>query len=140
MNMQRILIAVDGSESSKRALEHGLALAGGHGARILLLHCRRPVPPSLGAPNDAEFLAHAQAEAESVLGPLRARAAQVGVPFDHMIVAGPAAEAIVDVAEAEACDLVVLGSRGLSQMQGLILGSVTHKVLHATDRHVLVVP
>jgi nucleotide-binding universal stress UspA family protein len=52
---------------------------------------------------------------------------------------GRAARVILELASAEGADVIVLGSRGLSDLAGLVLGSVTHKVLHLAHCPVLVV-
>ncbi len=49
-----------------------------------------------------------------------------------------AARAILDAVEAVGADAIVMGSSGLSDLQGLLLGSVTHKVIHLSDRTVVV--
>jgi nucleotide-binding universal stress UspA family protein len=60
---------------------------------------------------------------------------------DHtdLVVGGDVGETITNVAKVEKCDLIVMGSKGKSGLEGLILGSATHTVLHATDLPVLVV-
>jgi len=62
-----------------------------------------------------------------------------GVRFETELLEAPAPEAIVRVAETRDADEIVLGSRGLGRVQA-ILGSVSHDVLHPTDRPVVVVP
>jgi nucleotide-binding universal stress UspA family protein len=54
--------------------------------------------------------------------------------------AGDCADEILDMAEAEGAGMIVLGRRGLGRLRGLLLGSVTQKVLHATDATVVIVP
>jgi nucleotide-binding universal stress UspA family protein len=55
------------------------------------------------------------------------------------VAAGHVAKAIIETAEADGADLIVMGSRGLSDMQALMVGSVTHKVMQTADVPVLVV-
>lgn len=64
---------------------------------------------------------------------------KAGVPFIEMVLERPAGEAILEVAKTEACDMVVMGSRGRPDLEGLLLGSVTHRVLEASPCPVLVV-
>ena len=63
-------------------------------------------------------------------GKLNRHLHDAGSEFSTDIVEGPAAEAILRVAQLDGCDLIVMGSRGLGMMQGLLLGSVSNRVLH----------
>jgi nucleotide-binding universal stress UspA family protein len=56
-----------------------------------------------------------------------------------LAVAGPIVETILDVVEAEEADMIVIGSRGKTDLEGLLLGSITHQVLHVATVPVLVV-
>ena len=75
------------------------------------------------------------AQDEDEAGVLRAE----GVEAERDLAAGPMAEAILKAAEVRGCDLIVLGARGLSDLQGLLLGSVSHKVIQHAACPVLVV-
>ena len=61
------------------------------------------------------------------------------IPFEDRIMEEPAATRITEIAEIEKCDLIVMGSRGLSNLTSLIVGSVTHRVLQTAPCAVLVV-
>jgi nucleotide-binding universal stress UspA family protein len=61
------------------------------------------------------------------------------IDFSTDTVEGPAAEAILRVAKLEGCDLIIMGSRGLGMVQGLLLGSVSYRVLHHATIPVLIV-
>ena len=63
-----------------------------------------------------------------------------GVDHEVLILEGAPAEAIIDAADVEKCDLIVMGTRGLTDFQGMALGSVSHKVIHSMDRMILLVP
>lgn len=139
MNIRLIILPVDGSEHSRHAAEYAADLAGGLDAEIVALHCLPPVPAYLGEPNFERAREGREAEAEAVLKPIRDFLEETGVRFRDMAVDGSPGEAIADVAKAERADLVVMGSKGKTGLEGLILGSVTHRVLHISPCPVLVV-
>ncbi len=74
-----------------------------------------------------------------MIEPHRAKLRESGVAFEDLTIGGNTAEVIAETVTGEGCDLVVMGSRGRSDLEGLLLGSVTHKVLHISPRPVLVV-
>jgi nucleotide-binding universal stress UspA family protein len=135
-----ILVAVDRSEASDRALAAACDLARSTGDPIRLVHVlERLLVSSRGGGNyDLE-------EPEEVDQLLRKEVAAVtaaGVPVTtelrHASV-GHAAREIVDAAASSGAGVIVMGSRGLSELAALLLGSTTFKVLHLADRPVLVV-
>ena len=77
--------------------------------------------------------------ANELLDPYRERFGEMGVPFEARILEGPPAEAICRVADVRKAGLIVMGSRGCTDFQGLLLGSITHRVLHAAPCPVLVI-
>ncbi|OPX38427.1 MAG: hypothetical protein B1H13_11325 [Desulfobacteraceae bacterium 4484_190.3] len=62
-----------------------------------------------------------------------------GVPFSDRILEGSPGNMIAEAARIENCDMIIMGSRGRSDFEGLLLGSVTHRVLQAAECPVLVV-
>ena len=64
---------------------------------------------------------------------------QADIPFEERIMEGPAADTIVKVAAIDRCDLIIMGTRGRNDLQGLLLGSVTHRVLQTAPCPVLVI-
>ena len=140
MQLGTILVPVDGSEHSMRAVHYAAGLARlGEGAKLVLLHCHKPVPLTLGEPNFQQALDALGRESEGILMPYRRALQEQGVAFEEKVVGGSAAQVIADVAENLGCGLVVMGSKGKSDLEGLIVGSVTHKVLHIASCPVLVV-
>ena len=138
MNISRILLPVDGSRLSDAAADMAIDLAG-DGASVVLLHVRRTVPVGLGQPNANELLEHLVNKAEAVMAHYRAMLLNAKVDFQELVIGGDVAEVIANTANAEKCDLIVMGSKGKSDLEGLFLGSVTHKVLQTTTKPVLVV-
>lgn len=137
--IKTILLAVDGSEQSMAAARHAVKAARCYGAKIFLLHCHKPVPSTLGEPNFSEAVDWLAKDAAGVIAPYIAYLKEEGTDFEHRVIAGETVRTIVDVAEAEPCDLIVMGSRGLGDFAGLLLGSVAHRVLQTAPCPVTVV-
>jgi nucleotide-binding universal stress UspA family protein len=78
-------------------------------------------------------------QSNELLEPFRQLITQAGINFEERILEGPAGDRICEVARIEKCEMIVMGCRGRTELQGLILGSVTHRVLHAAICPVLVV-
>lgn len=139
MSVKTIILPVDGSGHSDKAAEHAVEYALAAGAEVVLLHCRRAVPPELGEPNVQWVLDQYAASAQEVVRPYEALLGEKGVAVRTEIVGGRPGQVIADVARAENADLIIMGSKGKSDLEGLILGSVTHAVLHTAPCPVLVV-
>ena len=138
MNVKKILLPVDGSEHSMRSAKYAAEIAKPAEAEVVLLTCYNTVPLGIegGALADVgETLAKG---ADKTLDPFRMALREMGVHFRDKVVEGDAAETISRSAERWGCDLIVMGSRGHSELEGLLLGSVTHRVLQTAPCPVLV--
>jgi nucleotide-binding universal stress UspA family protein len=138
--IKRILVPVDESLRSNRVVKRAVEMAETFHAKIILLHVRQKVPDILGDPYYQKVLNKFIQEAEMRTDPLKMMLEESGVDHELLILEGDPARAIADAAEDEKCDLIVMGTRGLSDLKGMALGSVSHKVLHASDCMVLLVP
>jgi nucleotide-binding universal stress UspA family protein len=128
----KILVAVDGSQSSGDALTVAIDLAQKYHASICLLHAFPHVSDMLGTPQYEHLLEARSMIGQSVLESVRTRVGDLA-PVETQLIEGPAAPAILRVAEEDGVDLIVLGSRGQGQLAGLVLGSVSNAVAqHAT--------
>lgn len=139
MIFSKILIPVDDSRHSDNAVNYGSALAEIAGAKVVLLHCHRPVPTGLGEPNFQKAIDDATRESCAILVKHTVVLSAKNIEFDEKIIGGSIAKSIKTVAETEGCDLIVMGSKGKSDLEGLVVGSVTHKVLHIAPCPVLVI-
>lgn len=134
---KRILVAIDASEYSKQLLPTAIELAAKFQSEVYVLHVSehtrgRAASYETETPADATRLV---ADAVKVLH-------DAGITAKgevHDVAAGHAAKNIVETAAEAGSDLIVMGSRGLSEVQGIFLGSVTHKVMQLTHVAVLVV-
>ncbi|HEX4885714.1 MAG TPA: universal stress protein [Casimicrobiaceae bacterium] len=139
---KRILVATDGSELSRKAIEQGIALAKAAGASVVGFHARPPQPPlytgeaAIMVPReiDEAYEKLTVANAEKYLDQIGSAARQAGVAFQPMhYESASAADAILDMAKSEKCDLIVMASHGRKGFARVLLGSETVKVLtHAT--------
>ncbi|MCZ7665372.1 MAG: universal stress protein [Thermoleophilia bacterium] len=133
--LQTIVVGYDESEGSERALQMAAGLARTYGARVIVVeafpHYPRVISPTR---QDTNEIHRARESAEKAAAKLR----KMGIEAEPDALEGPAAEAIINVAEARKADLIVVGSRGFGQFKGLLLGSVSDRVVHYAEVPVLV--
>jgi len=128
----KILVAVDGSPNSLRAVDHAISLAGRlkEPARLVLANAHddialRGASQFVGKEAVHDYLNDlALAELKDAIE--AARRAQV--PFETRMAVGGVAAALVKIATDEACDLIVLGSKGRTALKDLLIGSVAQRV------------
>jgi nucleotide-binding universal stress UspA family protein len=134
---KKIIVGMDGSQGAENALPFAIDMAERDGASIVLAHVEEATIGKGGGPlrvdePEIEAALHKQADE------LTDRGIDARVVTAKVIVGG-AAPAIVQVAEDEGADLIVVGSRGRSGLAGIVLGSVAHRLLHLANQAVLVV-
>lgn len=141
--MNRILLAVDGSEVALQAVRQLLLQVAllREQPEIHVLHVHPPVPLGrVQAHVGKETLeAHYLEESLEQLAAAEAQLTAAGCLFTRHIHVGQPAEVIVRQAEVLDCSLIVIGSHGRSGLPGLLLGSVAQRVLQLSKRPVLVV-
>jgi len=133
----KIVVALDGSEGSARALEHAKGLAQETGAEVVVVHVDERLAAKGDLPNPAE-----EEIRETVKGQI-ADLEAAGIKTEEVertIALGGPGAAIADVAASANADLIVVGTRGHSSIPGLLLGSVAHRLLSVAGRPVLAIP
>jgi len=137
---RKILVAIDGSESSRNALRQAIKLANSEECWITVVS----VIPSYTGDLSATFIGDmrkAMAEpCEKALSEAQEIAKSERASIKTVCEEGEIYERIVDLADAENCDLIVLGRKGLSRIERAFMGSVTARVIGHSQRDVLVVP
>ena len=133
----RIVVAVDGSDCADRAVSVAGDLAEAFGGEVVVVHLAETIAAWTVA-LEAETPEEAGDVADRAVRSLKDRGISARGEV-HSIVRGAVAHRIVELADAVGADLIVMGSRGLSDISGLLLGSVTHRVLHQAEVPVLVV-
>ena len=145
--IKKILIAVDGSKHSLSSVAFGAHIAKGVDARLLLYHVVKPysLPESLRIFAKAEHMQTFDPEllrkgAQYLLAGALAEARKAGIKEVEMETEeGPIARSIVDRAKSYKADLIVIGSRGMGDMEGMLRGGVSHRVETLAKCPVLVV-
>lgn len=137
--MKKILVAVDGSEPSMKGARMAAELAQATGSTMILAYVVVPValPADFYGMASVQIEAQLRKDGEAFLE--QATRTFPGANLERKLLAGPAAEALADAAEAIGADLVVVGSRGRSAMARVLLGSVADRLVHICKKPVLVV-
>lgn len=137
---ERILLAVDGSEHSYHAARVAADLARAMKSeklRIVVSYDR--IPPFLGEPNLQNAINARLAEAQEVLQKAVEAIGEVPAEIHTELIEGDPAESIIDVATTRNSSVIVMGSRGLGGLKGLVLGSTSQKVVSHAPCPVLIV-
>jgi nucleotide-binding universal stress UspA family protein len=131
-----LVVGYDGSDAARKALDYAASRV--NGGKLFVVTAVVPPPEWMGSP----FWQRAVDEEHKRGGELLEEAAGYlpgTVDYSTELLEGPAADAIVGVADARHADAIVVGSRGLGRVRA-VLGSVSHDVLHIADCPVVVVP
>ena len=136
---KNILVAVDGSEHALKAARVAGDFARKMQADLRVVTAYEPVPTYLGEPNLQHALDERFALAQQVIDSALQEIGEVTGELKTDILEGPAAEAILAVIEARNNDLVIMGTRGLGRLKGILLGSQSQKVVSHAPCPVLLV-
>jgi len=133
-----IVLAVDGSEPSDRAVEYAGRLAKESGSRIVAVHVKEIMAGRAAGP--------VHVDEDEILDKVREQIKQLndeGIKAELQVTSsmtGGPAHIIADAAEKELADVIVTGTRGHTALAGVFLGSVAQRLLHLASCPVLVVP
>ena len=134
-----IIVALDGSEHSLKALDYARELGEKHGSKLILLHAFQSTSDLRGAEGFNQMVGKRKQKGEQIIKDAVDRLGPVSFDVEEDLLEGPAAEAIVSVIESRHADLVVMGTRGMGSLKGLLFGSVSTKVTHYAPCSVMVV-
>jgi nucleotide-binding universal stress UspA family protein len=144
---ERVVVAIDWSDQSARAVETAAELARMSGGEVRLLHVHEVerLPPHGAGPLAASLEAAASGSQQDSVDRVAAatkKVADAGIKASSEVrisLPGRVAVEIVEESKAWEADAIVVGSRGLTNLAGIILGSTTHKLLHLSSLPVVVV-
>jgi len=137
---RKILVAIDGSEPSRNALREALKLAEDDQSQIAVVSVVPPYEGDLNAMWTNNIRASMQKQSDSTLAEALKIAHDQGITIDTISAEGKIYERIVDLADTENFDLIVMGQKGTSVVERALVGSVTARVIGYSRQDVLVVP
>jgi len=136
MNASKILVATDFSAMSEGSLDVATSLARASGAKLLIVHVEEP-PLAYGG---IEFDYRPETPREATLRTLKEVVpTDLSVPFEHRLIMGLPASAILDLAQQEMVDLIVLTTHGRTGLMRVVMGSVAEEVVRKAKCPVLTV-
>jgi nucleotide-binding universal stress UspA family protein len=138
----KILLPVDGSEHAERAARHVVAsVQGCADSQIFLLNVQESIdaPEIRSHMRASEIEAMQEARGGDALEPIRTILDKAGLNYTPNVLIGPIAETIARFATDQACDKIVMGTRGLDAIGSALMGSVTTRLLHLTNLPVTLV-
>jgi nucleotide-binding universal stress UspA family protein len=140
-----IVVGTDGSETATEAVRQAAELAGAVGAKLELVSAYAPVSQQRlseerrQAPEDLQWAINPREDVDATLEAAASIGAEAGVEVNVYPRQGDPADAILDVAEEQDADLIVVGNKGMTGAKRFLLGSVPNKVSHHAPCSVLII-
>ncbi|MGC2063984.1 MAG: universal stress protein [Thermodesulfovibrionales bacterium] len=137
---KKILVAVDGSVTSTHALKESFKLATNEKSWITVVSVVPPYQGDLDMTGVGDVMTLMRRPAEDALSAARKMAEEDRALIKTVLEEGETHERVLDLADAENCDLIIMGRRGVRRFERSLVGSVTARVIGYSARDVLVVP
>ena len=140
-----IVVGTDGSETAGEAVRQATDLAKAVGARIHVVSAFEPVgnqrlrEERTQVPDDMQWMVNEREDVEATLRGAAERIEEAGVEVETFARQGDPADAILDVAEEQNADLIIVGNKGMTGAKRFLLGSVPNKVSHHAPSSVLII-
>jgi len=137
----KVLVPIDGSDNSFRALDAALLLSENLGAKVTAIHVMEEIPV-LHIQSEKllrQLLDAYKKERQVILTKCSEIATSKGLSINTKLLQGNAGSTILDFCEKEKYDLIVMGSRGMGKFRELVLGSVSNKIVHHSSCPVMII-
>src|SRR4051794_5563435 len=140
-----IVVGTDGSDTAKEAVRQAAELAKTVDAKLHLVSAYEPVPEGRlrqerqQVPDDMQWMVNPKEDVEATLKDAAGELEEQGVQVDTYAREGDPADAILDVAEEQNADLIVVGNKGMTGARRFLLGSVPNKVSHHAPSSVMII-
>jgi nucleotide-binding universal stress UspA family protein len=140
-----IVVGTDGSQTAQEAVGQAIELAGRLGARLHVVSAYEPVPEARlreegrQVPADLQWLVNPREDVDATLREAADAARAAGVEVERYALQGDPADAILDVAEEQGAQRIVVGNKGLTGARRFLLGSVPNRVSHHAPCSVLII-
>jgi nucleotide-binding universal stress UspA family protein len=145
MGIQTIVVGTDGSPTATEAVRQAAELAQSLGARLYLVSAYEPVPEGRlrderqQVPDDLQWMINPREDVDNALRTGAETLQQSGLEVKTFAREGDPADAILDVAEEQNADLIVVGNKGMTGAKRFLLGSVPNKVSHHAPCSVMII-
>jgi nucleotide-binding universal stress UspA family protein len=140
-----IVVGTDGSETAGEAVRQATELAKAVGASIYLVSAFEPVgnqrlrEERQQVPEDMSWMVNEREDVNATLKEAQEQIKEQGIPVETFARQGDPADAILDVAEEQNADLIIVGNKGMSGAKRFLLGSVPNKVSHHAPCSVMII-
>ena len=140
-----IVIGTDGSETAGEAVRQATDLAKSLGARVHVVSAYEPVGAARlreerqQVPDDVEWMVNPREDVDAILREAADAIREQGIEVETHAREGEAADAILDIAEEQGADLIVVGNKGMTGAKRFLLGSVPNKVSHHAPCSVMII-
>lgn len=136
---KKILVAVDGSQHGQKAARVAGEMARRYESELWIVVAYDVLPKYLGEPNLQEAITQRVNQSEEIYAGATQEIGEISPVVHKEILEGPAAEAILSVADARNVDLIIMGTRGLGGLTSVLLGSQSQKVVGQASCPVLLI-
>ena len=138
--LKKILVPIDGTEYSWRAMEYAASLAKLSGGHLVILTVVKPGIKAVGGAPLEEELVYSANGPVMQMGAAKHLMDKQEIPCDYLLAIGSrAAEEIIKLSRRENCDSIVIGSRGFGALEGLLKSSVSKTVIEESELPVIVI-
>lgn len=137
----KVLVPVDGSDNSLRALDAALLLSEKIGAEVTAIHVMEDIP-ILHIQSEKllrELIDAYKKETQQILSKCSDIATRKGLSITTKLLQGNVGSTILDFCEREKYDVIIMGSRGMGKFKELVLGSVSNKIVHHSSCPVMII-
>jgi nucleotide-binding universal stress UspA family protein len=140
-----IVVGTDGSETASEAVRQATELAHELGARVLIVSAYEPITDARlrqteqEVPRDLQWMINPREDVDATLQAASEGVRERGVAVETFARQGDPADAILDVAEEQSADLIVVGNKGMTGAKRFLLGSVPNRVSHHAPCSVLII-
>jgi nucleotide-binding universal stress UspA family protein len=140
-----IVVGTDGSDTAREAVRQATELAKEIGAQVYVVSAYEPVPEGRlraerkNVPDDLQWSVNPREDVDATLNNAADAINEAGVKVETFSREGDPADAILDVAEEQNADLIVVGNKGMTGAKRFLLGSVPNKVSHHAPCSVLII-
>ena len=140
-----LVVGTDGSDTAKEAVRQATELAKSVGGRVHLVSAYEPVSETrlreerVQVPDDLQWMVNPREDVEATLKDAAGGIESAGVDVATYAREGDPADAILDVAEEQGADLIVVGNKGMTGARRFLLGSVPNKVSHHAPCSVMII-